>query len=54
MNYIDKNPFIDIPHRNNEGTDAYLARRRWQLSELYLFIQSNAFKAKDKYFQWIR
>ena len=54
MNYIDKNPFIDIPHRNNEGTDAYSARRRWQLSELYLFIQSNAFKAKDKYFQWIR
>jgi hypothetical protein len=29
MNYIDKNPFIDIPHRNNEGTDACSARQRW-------------------------
>lgn len=53
MNYIDKNPFRDIPHRNNEGTGIYSARQRWQLSELNLLIQSDAFKAKDKYFQWI-
>jgi len=53
MNYIDKNPFIDIPHRNNGGTGAYSARRRWQTNELKLLIQSDAFKTKDKYFQWI-
>jgi integrase len=53
MNYIDKNPFDGIPHRNNEGTGSYSARRRWQTSELNLLIQSDAFKAKDKYFQWI-
>ncbi len=53
MNYIDKNPFTDIPHRNNEGTGIYSARQRWQLIELKLLFQSNAFKTKDKYFQWI-
>ncbi len=53
MNYIDSNPFSDIPHRNNEGTGTYSARQRWQLSELKLLFQSNAFKTKDKYFQWI-
>jgi integrase len=53
MNYIDKNPFIDIPNRNNDGTGAYSARRRWQPNELNLLIQSDEFKAKDKNFQWI-
>jgi integrase len=53
MNYIDSNPFSDIPHRNNEGTGSYSARRRWQVSELNLLFQCNAFKMKDKYFQWI-
>jgi len=53
MNYIDKNPFIDIPNRNNEGTGAYSARRRWQINELKLLFQSNEFKTKDKYFKWI-
>jgi hypothetical protein len=50
MNYIDKNPFDGIPHRNNAGTGSYSARRRWQTSELNLLIQSDACKAKDKYF----
>ena len=53
MNYIDKNPFIDIPFRNNEGAGAYSARQRWQISELNLLFQSAAFKSKDKDFQWI-
>ena len=53
MNYIDKNPFSDIPHRDNKGTGSYSARSRWQTNELNLLIQSDAFKAKDKYFQWI-
>ena len=50
MNYIDKNPFDGIPHRNNAGTGSYSARRRWQTNELDLLIQSDACKAKDKYF----
>jgi integrase len=53
MNYIDKNPFIDIPHRNNEGTGPYAARQRWQTKELNKLLQSSIFKAKDKYFKWI-
>ncbi len=53
MNYIDKNPFTDIPHRNNEGTGSYSARRRWQIDELTLLIQSSEFKAQDKFFKWI-
>ncbi len=53
MNYIDSNPFSDIPHRNNEGTGTYSARQRWKISELNLLLQSNAFKSKDWNFQWI-
>jgi len=53
MNYIDKNPFMDIPNRNNKGSGTYSARSRWQINELNLLFQSEGFKAKDKYFKWI-